>query len=71
MEKHVSYKIAAFFQDLIESFRPTNRRIVDLTCSIGVCIVATRACGKHFFAFDGDNDMLEHILKPLLEKIPK
>ena len=51
-----------------ELFTPTNGRVVDLTCSTRASIMATCACGKHFLAFEGDNDMFEHILKPLLEK---
>ena len=57
-----------FFQDLIELFTQTNGRVVDLTYSIGSSIMATRECGRHLLAFEGDNDMFEHILKPLLEK---
>ena len=56
-----------FIQYLIELFTPTNRRVVDLTCFIGVSIVATRACEQHLLAFEGDSDILEHVLKPLLE----
>jgi hypothetical protein len=33
--------------------------------------MATRACGRHLIAFEGNNDMFEHILKPLLEKVLK
>jgi hypothetical protein len=33
--------------------------------------LATRTCGRHLLAFEGDNDMFEHILKPLLEKVLK
>jgi hypothetical protein len=33
--------------------------------------MATRVCGRHLLAFEGDNDMFKHILKPLLEKILK
>ena len=60
-------KSPSFFQDLVELFTPTNGRVVDLTCSTGSYIMATRACGRHLFAFEGDNDMFEHILKLLLE----
>jgi hypothetical protein len=42
-----------------------------LTCSTGASILATRACGRHLLAFEGDNDMFEHILKPFLEKVLK
>jgi hypothetical protein len=28
-------------------------------------------CGRHLLAFEGENDMFKHILKPLLEKILK
>ena len=35
-----------FFQDLIELFTATNGRVVDLTCSTGSPIMATRACDK-------------------------
>ena len=64
-------KSPRFFQDLIELFTPTNGRVVDLTCSTGASILATRACGRHLLAFEGDSDIFEHILKPLLEKVPK
>ena len=57
-----------FFQDLIELLTPTNERVVDLTCSTGSSIITTRPCGRYLLAFEGDNDMFEHILKPLLEK---
>ena len=57
-----------FFQNLIELFTPTNGRVVDVTCSIGSSILATRTFGRHLLAIEGDNDMFEHILKPLLEK---
>ena len=60
-----------FFQKLIELFTPTNGRVVDLACSTGISILTTRACRIHFLTYEGDNDMFEHILKPLLEKIPK
>ena len=60
-----------FFQDLIELFTPTNEHIVNLTCSIRASFLATRACGSHLLAFESDNDMFEHILKPLLVKVPK
>ena len=33
--------------------------------------MATRACGIHLFAFEGENDMFEHILKPFLENYLK
>ena len=46
----------------------SNGRVVDLTCSLIVSIMATRACGRHLLAFEGDYDMFKHILKPLLEK---
>ena len=52
-------------------FTPTNERVVDLTCSTRASILATHAYGRHLFAFEVDNDMFEHILKPLLEKVPK
>jgi hypothetical protein len=55
----------------MELFTPPNGRVVDLTCSIGTSILATRVCGRHPLAFEGDNDMFEHILKPLSEKILK
>ena len=58
-----------FLQDLIELFTPSNGHVVDLTCFIGASIMATCACGRHLLAFEGDNDMFEHILKPLLEKV--
>jgi hypothetical protein len=48
-------------------FTPTNERVVDLTCSTGSFIWITHAYDKHLLAFEGDNDMFEHILKPLLE----
>jgi hypothetical protein len=64
-------KIAAFLQDLIELLTPSNGRVVDLTCSTVASIMATRACGRHLLAFEGDNDMFEHILKPLLKKVLK
>ena len=60
-----------FFQDLIELVTPSNGRVVDLTCFTIASIMATRACGRRFLAFEGDNDMCKHILKPLLEKILK
>jgi hypothetical protein len=62
------YQKLFFFQYLIELFTPTIGRVVDLTCSIRSSILATHACGRHLLAFEGDNDMFEHILKPLLEK---
>ena len=49
-------------------FTPTNRRVVDWTYSTGSSILATRTCGIHLVAFEGDNNMFEHILKPLLKK---
>ena len=61
-------KLLRFFQDIIELFTPTNGRVVDLTCSTGSSIMARIACGKHLLPFEGDNDMFEHILKPLLGK---
>jgi len=64
-------KSRRFFQDLIELFTPSNGRVVDLTCSTGASILATRACDRHLLAFEGDNDMFEHILKPLLENVLK
>ena len=64
-------KSPRFFQDLIELFPPTNGRIVDLTCSIEVSIMATCACGIHLFAFEGDSDMFEHILKSFLKNVSK
>jgi hypothetical protein len=64
-------KSSRFLQNLIELFTPSNGRIVDLTCSIGAFIMATCACGRHLLAFEGDNDMFEHILKSLLEKVLK
>jgi hypothetical protein len=67
-----SYKKSPhFFQDLIELFTPSNGRVVDLTCSTRVSILATHACGKHLLAFEGDNDIFKHILKLLLEKVLK
>ena len=33
--------------------------------------MATRACVRHLLAFEGDSDMFEHILKSLLERLPK
>ena len=60
-----------FFQDLIELFTPSNRRVVDLTCSTRASILTTRACGRHLLAFEGDINMFEHILKPLLDKVLK
>jgi DNA modification methylase len=60
-----------FFQNLIELFTPTNGRVVDLTCSSGASILATCACGRHLLEFEGNNDMFEHILKPLMEKVSK
>jgi hypothetical protein len=51
-----------FFQDLIELFTPRKGRVVDLTCSTGSSILATRACGRNLLAFEGNNDMFEHIL---------
>jgi hypothetical protein len=64
-------KIAALFEDLIELFTPSNGCVGDLTYFTGASILATRACGKHLLTFEGDNDMFEHILKPLLEKVLK
>ena len=64
-------KSPRFFQDLIELFTPSNGGVVDLTCSTGASILATRACGRHLLAFEGDNDMFEHILKLLLENVLK
>ena len=61
-------KSPRFFQNLIELFTPTNERTVDLTCSTRASILVTHACGRHLLAFKGDNDIFEHILKPLLEK---
>ena len=60
-ERGAHQKSPRFFQDLIELFTPTNGCVVDLTCSIGSSIMTTRACGKHLFAFEGENDMFEHI----------
>jgi hypothetical protein len=57
-----------FLQDLIELLTPSNGRVVDLTCSTVASIMATHACGRHLMAFEGDNDMFEHILKPLLKR---
>jgi hypothetical protein len=62
-------KLSSFLQDLIEFFTPSNGCIVDLKYSIGASIMATRACGRHLLAFEGNNDMFEHILKPLLENV--
>ena len=67
---HIKNRLV-FFQDLIELFTPTNGRIVDLICSTGASMLAIRACGRHLLAFEGDNDMFEHILKPHFEKVPK
>jgi hypothetical protein len=64
-------KSPRFLQDLIELFTPSNGRVVDLTCSTGASIMAIHACGRHLLAFEGDNDMFEHILKPLLENVLK
>jgi hypothetical protein len=64
-------KSPRFLQNLIELFTPSNGRVVDFTCSTGASIMATRTCGRHLLAFEGDNDMFKHILKPLLEKVLK
>ena len=64
-------KLPCFFQYLIELFTPTDEHIVDLTCFTGASIIVTRACGRHLLAFEGDNDVFEYILKPLLTKVPK
>jgi hypothetical protein len=64
-------KSPRFLQDLIELFTPSNGRVIDLTCSTRASIMTTRVCGRHLLAFEGDNDMFEHILKPLLEKVLK
>jgi hypothetical protein len=64
-------KLPRFFQDLIELVTTSNGRVVDLTCSTIASIMATRACGRHLLAFEGDNDMFKQILKPFLEKILK
>jgi hypothetical protein len=60
-------KLSRFFQDLIELVTSSNGRVVDLTCSTIASIMTTRACGIHLLAFEGDNDMFKHIMKPLLE----
>jgi hypothetical protein len=60
-------KLPRFLQDLIELFTTSNGRVVDLTCSTRASILETSACDRHLLAFEGDNDMFEHILKPLLE----
>jgi hypothetical protein len=64
-------KLPLIFQDLIELVTTSNGLVVDLTCSTIASIMATCACGRHILAFEGDNDMVKHILKPLLEKILK
>ena len=36
-----------------------NQIDINLTCSTGVYILATRACGKHLLVFEGDNETNE------------
>ena len=61
-------KLPRFFQNLIELFTPSNGRVIDLTCSTEASILATRTCGRHIFAFEGDNDMFEHTLEIVLKE---
>jgi hypothetical protein len=43
-------KLPRFFQDLIGLVTTSNGRVVDLTCSTIVSIMATRTCGRHLLA---------------------